>query len=79
MNPENVANKLYGIAVLDDAEVERASDPSEPVEERAWALMNLIEKKLQQNPGWFVEICKILRACGIKAVSQVVGTCKAAL
>lgn len=73
MNPEEVAIKLYGIAVLDDYELEQASDNSEPMEERAWALMNLIRRKLQQKPSWFVDICKILRACRVKAISQVIG------
>ena len=74
MNPEEVANKLYGIAVLDDSELEHASDSSEPTEERAWALLKLVRRKLQQKPSWFVDICKILRACGVKAITQVIGT-----
>lgn len=69
-----MANKLYGIAVLDDCELERVSDPSEPAEDRAWTLMKLVRRKLQLNPSWFVDICKIFRACGIRAISQVVGT-----
>lgn len=73
INPEDVANKLYGIAVLDKYDVSQASDESEPVEDRARALMQLIKKKLWMNPGWFADVCKVLRACGVKAISKVIG------
>lgn len=73
VEPEGVANKLYGIAVLNDSEVEQASDGTEPKEDRARTLMQLVKKKLWKNPGWFVDVCKILRACGVKAISQVIG------
>lgn len=74
VKPEEVANKLYGIAVLDQSEVDQASDVTEPVEERARVLMQLLKKKLCQNPGWFVDVSKVLRACGVKAISEVIGT-----
>ena len=73
VNPEEVANKLYGIAVLDHAEVDRASNGAEPMEDRARALVQLVKKKLWKNPGWFVDVCKILRACGVKAIAEVIG------
>lgn len=73
VEPEDVANKLYGIAVLDSGEVERASEEIEPKDERAKFLIRLIKKKLWKNPGWFVDVCKILRACGVKTISQVIG------
>lgn len=76
VNPEDVANKLYGIAVLDEHEVSQASDETEPPEDRARALMQLIKKKLWMNPGWFADVCKVLRACGVKAISQVIGAWK---
>ena len=69
VEPEVVANKLYGIAVLDSGEVERTSEGEEP----ARLLMQLLKKKLWKNPGWFVDVCKIFRACGVKAISQVIG------
>lgn len=73
VQPEDVANKLYGIAVLDGCEVERALDGAEPRDERARSLMQLVKRKLWKNPEWFVDVCKILRACGVKAISQVIG------
>lgn len=73
VNPEDVASKLYGIAVLDDGEVERVSYVEEPQEDRARHLMQMLKKKLWSNPGWFVDVCKILRACGVKAISDVIG------
>lgn len=73
VNPEEVANKLYGIAVLDTNEVEMFVDEDEPKEDRTRRLMQLVKTKLWQNPGWFVDVCKILRACGVKAISQVIG------
>ena len=73
VNPEEVANKLYGIAVLDTSEVEMAMDEDEPMEDRTRKLMQLVKTKLWQNPGWFVDVCKILRACGVKVISQVIG------
>lgn len=73
VNPEDVARKLYGIAVLDDGEVQRASDRAEPQEDRARSLVQLVKKKLWKNPSWFVDVCKVLRACGVKAISQVIG------
>lgn len=73
MEPEDVALKLYGIAVLDGREVESVSDGAEPREDRARTLMQLVKRKLWKNPGWFVDVCKILRACGVKAISHVIG------
>ena len=75
MNPEDVATKLYGIAVLDASELARASEEAEPVEERARALLHVIKKKLWMNPEWFVDVCKVLRACGVKAIAKVIGRC----
>lgn len=73
INPEEVANKLYGIAVLDSSEVEMVMDEDEPKEDRTRRLIQLVKTKLWQNPGWFADVCKILRACGVKAISQVIG------
>lgn len=73
VKPEEVASKLYGIAVLDECEVSQASDETEPLEDRAGALMQLIKKKLWMNPGWFADVCKVLRACGVKTISKVIG------
>lgn len=73
VEPEEVAQKLYGIAVLDGNEVEYAEDSEEPVQERARALLQLIKKKLWSKPQWFVEICKVLRTCGVKGISDVIG------
>jgi len=75
VNPEDAASKLYGIAVLDSTEEQQALDETEPVEERARNLMQLLKKKLWVNPGWFTDICKVLRACGVKAIANVIGTC----
>lgn len=70
---EDVANKLYGIGVLDGREVEKALDGVEPRDEHARSLMQLVKRKLWKNPAWFVDVCKILRACGVKAISRVIG------
>ena len=73
VNPEDVANKLYGIAILDDYDVSQALDESEPLEDRARALVQLIKKKLWMNPAWFADVCKVLQVCGVKVISKVIG------
>ena len=73
LNPEEVVYKLYGIAVLDSNELECASDMTEPQEDRARALLQLIRKKLSTHPQWFADICKILRNCGVKVITEVIG------
>ena len=76
VGPDHVAEKLYGIAVLDKEEAKLASNEGEePVEEPARVLMQLVKKKLWKSPCWFVDVCKVLRACGIKEISQVIGRC----
>jgi hypothetical protein len=71
--PEDVANKLYGIGVLESGEVEGFLEGVGPKDERARSLMQLVKRKLWKNPGWFMDACKVLRACGVKAISQVIG------
>ena len=73
MNPEEVAGKLYGIGILDLDEQLRASDKSRCEKARAAELVQLIKWKLWRSPEWFVDVCKILRNCGVKIVSQVIG------
>ena len=73
VDPECTANKLYGIAVLESGEAERFLEGTEPREEQARSLMQLVKRKLWKNPGWFKDVCKVLRACGVKSISQVIG------
>ena len=66
VKPVEVADKLYGIGVLEECDLKRASCSGE-------VLMQQVKRALWKNPGWFVDICKVLRACGVKAISQVIG------
>lgn len=74
VQPDEVAEKLYGIGVLDINELNRASDKQEAEEDRARDLARLLKRKLWLSPEWFVDICKILRNCGVKVISLVIGT-----
>ncbi len=73
VDPEDLAHKLYGIAVIDTDEVECASFREEPIEDRARSLLQLLKRKLWANPEWFVDVCKILRNCDVNAVSEMIG------
>ena len=73
VQPDEVAAKLYGIGVLDIDELHRASDMQEAVDDRTRELVRLLKRKLWLSPEWFVDICKILRNCGVKVITQVIG------
>lgn len=73
IKPDEVADRLYGIGVLDIDELGRASDKQEAVDDRARELVRLLKRKLWQSPEWFVDVCKILRNCGVKVIAQVIG------
>ncbi len=70
---DEVAGKLYGIGILDVTERQQAEDKSRDETERAMELVRLIKWKLWRSPEWFVDVCKILRNCGVKVISQVIG------
>ena len=73
VQPDKLAEQLYGIGVLDMDERDHALNNHKAVEDRASELVQLLKRKLWLSPEWFGDICKILRNCGAKVIAQVIG------
>jgi len=73
VRPDEVAGKLYGIGILDVPERHRAADKGRSENERTMELVQLIKWKLWRSPEWFVDVSKILRNCGVKVISKIIG------
>ena len=71
VNPEEVARTLYGISVIDIADLDIATAHALPKLERAKVLAVTMIRRLRRYPDYFGDVCKVL--VNIPAIQEANG------